>query len=138
MQGSFACFQQKTTNSVYNSKFFQSFMPQFQQKAPFFPKFQDELQSNRFYSTYRWSLLVSFLKKHYESFKGLCLRPGTLLKKSLWHRCFSVNFEISKRTFFTQHPRTTASTKILRKNIQPYTKKYTSIYNNMEGMKITV
>ena len=29
------------------------------------------------------------------------LRPATLLKKSLWHRCFSVNFsENSKNTFF--------------------------------------
>ena len=32
------------------------------------------------------------------------LRPATLLKKRLWHRCFPVNFfEISKNIFFTEH-----------------------------------
>ena len=31
-------------------------------------------------------------------------RPATLFKKSLWHRCFSVNFEKFLRTpFFTEH-----------------------------------
>ena len=33
------------------------------------------------------------------------LRPATLLKKNLWHRCF----KISKNTFFTELLRTTAS-----------------------------
>ena len=38
------------------------------------------------------------------------LRPATLLKKRLWHRCFPVNFvKISKNTFLTEHLRTTAS-----------------------------
>ena len=38
------------------------------------------------------------------------LRPATLLKKRLWHRCFPVNFfEISKNTFFTEHFRITTS-----------------------------
>ena len=37
------------------------------------------------------------------------LRPTTLIRKILWHRCFPVNFcEISKNTFFIEH-RTTAS-----------------------------
>ena len=34
------------------------------------------------------------------------LRPTTLLKKSLWHRCFTVNFAKFLRTpFFTEHLR---------------------------------
>ena len=38
------------------------------------------------------------------------LRPATLLKKRLWHRCFPVNFAKFLRTpFFTEHLRTTAS-----------------------------
>ena len=38
------------------------------------------------------------------------LRPTTLLKKSLWHRCFSCEFcEISKNTFFYRTPRVAAS-----------------------------
>ena len=42
------------------------------------------------------------------------LRPATLLKKNLWHRCFPVSFcEISKNTFFTDHLRTTASESFL-------------------------
>ena len=39
-----------------------------------------------------------------------CLRPATLLKKRLWHRCFPVNFAAFLRTpFFTEHLRMTAS-----------------------------
>ena len=38
------------------------------------------------------------------------LRPPTLLKKRLWHRCFSCEFcQISKNTFFTEHLWATAS-----------------------------
>ena len=38
------------------------------------------------------------------------LRLATLLKKRLWHRCFTVNFcEISKNAFFTEHLRATVS-----------------------------
>ena len=42
---------------------------------------------------------------------SICLRPATLLKKRLWHRCFPVNFscDISKNTFFTEHVCATAS-----------------------------
>ena len=32
-----------------------------------------------------------------------CLFPTTLLKKRLWHRCFSVNFEKFLRTLFLQN-----------------------------------
>ena len=36
--------------------------------------------------------------------KVVGLKPATLLKKSLWHRCFSVNFAKFLRTpFFTEH-----------------------------------
>ena len=33
--------------------------------------------------------------------KRCCLRPATLLKKILWHRCFLVNFAKSSRTPFS-------------------------------------
>ena len=40
----------------------------------------------------------------FNKFAGL--RPATLLKKSLWHRCFPVNFAKFLRTpFFTEHLR---------------------------------
>ena len=32
-----------------------------------------------------------------------CLRPATLLKKSLWHMCFPVNFKKFLRTSFLQN-----------------------------------
>ena len=35
---------------------------------------------------------------------GLGLRPATLLKKRIWHRCFPVNFAKDfKNTYFTEH-----------------------------------
>ena len=37
------------------------------------------------------------------------LRPATLLKKRLWHRCFPVNFKKFLKTFFIEHLRTTDS-----------------------------
>ena len=38
------------------------------------------------------------------------LRPATLFKKRLWHRCFPVNFaEFLRTTFLTKHLRATAS-----------------------------
>ena len=36
------------------------------------------------------------------------LKPATLLKKRLWHKCFPVNF-VNKKPFFTEHLWTTAS-----------------------------
>ena len=40
------------------------------------------------------------------SVEKVCLRPGTLLKMRLWHRCFPVNFVKFLRTpFFTEHLR---------------------------------
>ena len=62
----------------------------------------------------RSSRPVAFCKKgvirNFAKFTGkyLCqsLRPATLLKKSLWHMCFPVNFPKSLRTpFFTEHLR---------------------------------
>ena len=48
---------------------------------------------------FRSSRLEVFCKKR-------VLRPATLLKKSLWHRCFPVNFAKFIRTpFFTEHLR---------------------------------
>ena len=41
------------------------------------------------------------------------LRSATLLKKILWHRCFSVNFcDIFQSTYFEEHLQTAASGKI--------------------------
>ena len=37
------------------------------------------------------------------------LRPATLLKKRLWHRCFPVNFAKFSKYLFTEHFRMTAS-----------------------------
>ena len=42
---------------------------------------------------------VSFLIK----LQTLCLRPATLLKKRLWHRCFPVKFAKFLRTAFLQN-----------------------------------
>ena len=35
---------------------------------------------------------------------GLSLRPATLLKKRLWHRCFPVNLPNSQNTFLHRTP----------------------------------
>ena len=55
----------------------------------------------------RKSVLRNFAKftgKHLS--ESLFLRPATLLKKRLWHRCFPVNFAKFQRTpFFTEHLR---------------------------------
>ena len=48
---------------------------------------------------------VSFLIK----LKVADLRLATLLKKRLWHRCFPVNFAISKNTFSYRTPPMAAS-----------------------------
>ena len=41
------------------------------------------------------------------------LRPTTLLKKRLWHRCFLVNFaKFLKTPFLTEHLRATASERL--------------------------
>ena len=48
-----------------------------------------------------------------------CLRPATLLKKRLWHRCFPVNFcEISKNTYSYRTPPVAASVAAYEKKIQ--------------------
>ena len=54
---------------------------------------------------------ASFLQcKHFKSSrsellcKKSCLRPATLFKKRLWHRCFPINFmKFLKTPFFTEH-----------------------------------
>ena len=57
---------------------------------------------------------VKFTRKHLcqSPFfnKVSALRPATLSKKKLWHRCFPVNFvEFLRTPFFTEHLRMTAS-----------------------------
>ena len=43
------------------------------------------------------------------------LQPATLLKKSLWHKCFPVNFaKFLRATFFAEHLQMTASVNNLR------------------------
>ena len=46
-----------------------------------------------------------FLKKiSQNSQENTCVRPATLLKKTLWHRCFPVNFvKILRTLFFIEH-----------------------------------
>ena len=42
--------------------------------------------------------------KHFRSSRPVRLRPATLLKMRLWHRCFPVNFAKFLRTsYFTEH-----------------------------------
>ena len=53
---------------------------------------------------------AEFLGKHlYQSFffnKVAGLRPATLLRQRLWHRCFPVNFvKFSRTSIFTEHLR---------------------------------
>ena len=71
---------------------------------------------NRLHSKqYKWriirsSLLEVFCKKgvlrKFAKFTEKGLRPATLLKKRLWHRCFPVNFAKFQRTpFSTEHLR---------------------------------
>ena len=55
---------------------------------------------------------VKFLKTPFVHKTSLsdCLRPATLFKKRLWHRCFPVNFAKFLRTpLFTEHLWATAS-----------------------------
>ena len=55
------------------------------------------------YYDIRYSL--KFLKIHRKT-----LRPATLLKKRLWHKCFPINsWKIFKNTFLTKHVRVSAS-----------------------------
>ena len=52
----------------------------------------------------RCSVKKVFLEISQNSQENTCVRPATLLKKRLWHRCFPVNFVKFLRTpFFTEH-----------------------------------
>ena len=44
-------------------------------------------------------------------FKVARLRPDTLLKKELWHRCFSLNLLNFQEHFFTEQPQMNVSEK---------------------------
>ena len=59
---------------------------------------------------YRGSRQETFLEISQNSQENTCARePATLLKKSLWHRCFPVNFTKLLRTFFYRTPPVAAS-----------------------------
>ena len=79
------------------------------------------LQPNAFRSNHRRCSVKNDVLRNFAKFTGkhLCQSlffnkvasvPATLLIKSLWHRCFPVNFAKFVRTlFFAEHLRTTAS-----------------------------
>ena len=49
---------------------------------------------------------IKHVRKHFRGSHPVCLRPATLLKMRLWHRCFPVNFVKFLRTpYFTEHLR---------------------------------
>ena len=64
-----------------------------------------------------WALLFVFIQKvspdvfykidvlkHFRSSRPVCLRPSTLLKMRLWHRCFPMNFlKVLRTPYFTEH-----------------------------------
>ena len=68
-----------------------------------------------------WSFSVKTVLRNFVKFTGkhLCqrlvfnniagLRPATLLKKRIWHRCFPVNFLKFLNTFFHRTPLVVAS-----------------------------
>ena len=48
----------------------------------------------------------SKVAKIFFAYEGLCLRPATLLKKRLWHRCFPVDFgKFLRAPFLIEHLR---------------------------------
>ena len=47
--------------------------------------------------------------RNFAKFTGKYVRRATLSKKRPWHRCFPVNFAVSKKTFFKESLRVTAS-----------------------------
>ena len=71
------------------------------------------LLTKRRSSHQRYSLKKAVLRNFAKIFTRVWgLRPATLLKKRLWHRCFPVSFyEISNNTF-TEHHWTTASVNV--------------------------
>ena len=81
------------------------------------------------------STRVSFLIK----LQTLGLRPATLLKKRLWHKCFPVNFAKFLRTpFFTEHLLVTASESLLHfssgnKNTDEISLLLVTNFNYLEG-----
>ena len=69
------------------------------------------------------------------------LRPASLLKKSLWHRCFPVDFaKLLRTTFFTEHLRWLLKTKaITLKYGQTYFRStYTGLLCKERSCKIIV
>ena len=56
--------------------------------------FIHELSGCRYRSNHRRCFVKKGVLRNFAKFTGkhLCFRAATLLKKSLWHRCFPVNF----------------------------------------------
>ena len=61
--------------------------------------FLENSQNSQEKTCARDSFLITLQAKD-SLIKFHCLRPATLLKKSLWHRCFAVNFVKLLRTPF--------------------------------------
>ena len=66
-----------------------------------------ENKDTKYRSSHRlWSVRKGILR-NFAKFTGKhlyqSLRPANLLKKRLWHRCFSVNFAKLLRTYFLQN-----------------------------------
>ena len=99
-------------------------------------KFQK--QSSREAVVQRCSVQKIFLKFSQNSQENTCarvsfliklLRLATLLKKRLWHRCFSRGFcEIFKNIFFTEHLQ-----RLLLKFISNHTKEILHVNTNLMG-----
>ena len=102
------CFNKETQTQLFSCDFYEFLLDSLTHFIPF-PKVQKRSPrsvlskkcSEKFRKFYRKTPVP-------ESFfnKVVGLKPATLLKKRLWHRCFPVNFVKFLRTpFFTEHRR---------------------------------
>ena len=72
--------------------------------------------------------------------KVVGLRPATLLKKRLWHRCFPVScefYEISKNTFFTEQLWVTPSNTFSLWNLKFSVYSYQKVWFSFAPISIT-
>ena len=72
--------------------------------------------------------------------KVVGLRPATLLKKRLWHRCFPVScefYEISKNTFFTEQLWVTPSNTFSLWNLKLSVYSYQKVWFSFAPISIT-
>ena len=68
----------------------------------FQPQNDDNLARATYRSSHRRCSIKRGVLRNFAKFKGKHLKPATLLKKRLWHRCFPVNFAKFVRTPFLQ------------------------------------